>query len=87
MILLTKINKLLNFFLAISTVEGMLQRTISGLTQDQPVRRHMDPEGAKQIDEYVEKIENLLTVKEAFHIVSFKELEFIYLEKIPVRII
>ena len=50
----------------------MLQRTISGLTQDQPVRRHMDPEGAKQIDEYVEKIENLLTVKEAFHIVSKK---------------
>ena len=64
------------YFLAISTVEGMLQRTISGLTQDQPVRRHMDPEGAKQIDEYVEKIENLLTVKEAFHIVS-KKLEII----------
>ena len=59
----------------------MLQRTISGLTQDQPVRRHMDPEGAKQIDEYVEKIENLLTVKEAFHIVSLKRLNIIYLEK------
>ena len=62
----------------------MLQRTISGLTQDQPVRRHMDPEGAKQIDEYVDKIENLLTVKEAFHIVSFEKLEIIiYLEKNP----
>ena len=58
----------------------MLQRTISGLTQDQPVRRHMDPEGAKQIDEYVEKIENLLTVKEAFHIVS-KKLEIIIKKK------
>ena len=48
----------------------MLQRTISGLTQDQPVRKHVDPDGAKQIDEYVEKIEKLLTLKEAFHIVS-----------------
>ena len=84
MILLTKIDKLIIIFLAISTVEGMLQRTISGLTQDQPVRRHMDPEGAKQIDEYVEKIENLLTVKEAFHIVSlsykflFRKNSFVY---------
>ena len=76
---MTKINKLFIILLAISTVEGMLQRTISGLTQDQPVRRHMDPEGAKQIDEYVEKIENLLTVKEAFHIVSFKKFRNHYL--------
>merc|ERR1719400_2502739 len=29
----------------------------------------MDPDGAKQIDEYVEKIEKLLTLKEAFHII------------------
>ena len=57
-------------FTAISTVEGMLSRTISGLTQDQPVRRHMDPEGAKQIDEYVKKIESLLTLTEPFHVVS-----------------
>ena len=57
-------------FLAISTVEGMLQRTISGLTQDQPVRQHMDPEGAKQIDAYVKKIEDLLTLKENFYVVS-----------------
>ena len=48
----------------------MLQRTISGLTQDQPVRQHMDPEGAKQIDAYVKKIEDLLTLKENFYVVS-----------------
>ena len=48
----------------------MITRTIAGLTQDQPVRKHVDPDGAKKIDEYVEKIENILTLKEAFHIVS-----------------
>ena len=40
-----------------------------GLAQDQPVRRLMDPEGAKQIDDYVAKIESLLTLKDPFHVV------------------
>ena len=40
-----------------------------GLAQDQPVRRLMDSEGAKQIDDYVAKIESLLTLKEPFHVV------------------
>ena len=48
----------------------MLKRTIAGLTQDQPVRKHMDPEGAAQIDNYVAKIEALLGLKEPFHVVS-----------------
>ena len=47
----------------------MLKRTIAGLTQDQPVRKHMDPEGAAQIDNYVAKIEDLLGLKEPFHVV------------------
>lgn len=57
-------------FAAISNIEGVLQRTIAGLTQDQAVRKHMDPDGAKQIDDYVAKIEALLTVAEPFHVVS-----------------
>ena len=56
-------------FTAITTIEGVLKRTIMGLTQDQPVRKHMDPEGAKQIDDYVAKIESLLTLAQPFHVV------------------
>ena len=55
---------------AVSTVEGVLQRTVTALEQDQPVRRHMDPEGASKIEEYVAKIKDLLEVKIPFHIVS-----------------
>merc|ERR1740122_55488 len=53
----------------ITTIEGVLKRTIMGLAQDQPVRRLMDPEGAKQIDDYVAKIESLLTLKDPFHVI------------------
>ena len=53
-----------------STVEGVLQRTVTALEQDQPVRRHMDPEGAAKIEEYVAKIKDLLEVRIPFHIVS-----------------
>ena len=54
----------------VTTIEGVIKRTIDGLMQDQPVRIHMDPEGAAQIDEYVNKIESqLLSLKSAFSIV------------------
>ncbi len=59
----------LSFLLAITTVEGVLKRTIAGLMQDQPVRKHMDPDGAAQIDEYVARIEGLLTLAQPFHVV------------------
>ena len=54
---------------AITTVEGVLKRTIAGLMQDQPVRQHMDPEGAAQIENYVAKIEALLRLQQPFHVV------------------
>lgn len=50
----------------ISTVEGILQRTIAALEQDQPVRRHMDPDGAEQIDKFVAKIQDTLSLHEPF---------------------
>jgi len=50
----------------ITTVEGVLQRTKAGLMQDQPVRRHVDPEGAAQIDEYVLKIDEVMLLKSPF---------------------
>eukprot|EP00090_Calanus_glacialis_P037142 TRINITY_DN6369_c0_g1_i1.p1 TRINITY_DN6369_c0_g1~~TRINITY_DN6369_c0_g1_i1.p1 ORF type:complete len:448 (-),score=170.81 TRINITY_DN6369_c0_g1_i1:80-1423(-) len=50
----------------ITTVEGVMERTISGLEQDQPVRRHMDPEGAKQIDDYIVRMRATLKLAEPF---------------------
>merc|ERR1719458_1764355 len=53
---------------SVSNVEGVLTRTVTALEQDQPVRRHMDPEGAAKIEEYVAKINDLLEVRIPFHI-------------------
>ena len=54
----------------VTTVEGILKRTIEGLSQDQPVRKHMDPEGAAQIDKYISKIEDqLITLETDFHLI------------------
>ena len=50
----------------ISTVEGILQRTVAALEQDQPVRRHMDPEGAEQIDKFVSRIQTVLDLGQPF---------------------
>merc|ERR1719221_2000073 len=53
----------------ITTIEGVLERTITGLEQDQPVRRHMDPEGAKQIDDYVVKVREALKLDQPFTVI------------------
>ena len=50
----------------ISTVEGILARTVAALEQDQPVRRHMDPEGAEQIEKFVARIQDTLKLQEPF---------------------
>ncbi|TRY71639.1 hypothetical protein TCAL_05293, partial [Tigriopus californicus] len=54
---------------AITTVEGILQRTVAGLKQDQPVRRVLDEDGANQIDEYCLKVEALGELKEPFTLI------------------
>ena len=71
--------KLEPFLAAITTVEGILERTVAGLTQDQPVRRHMDPEGADQIDAYVAKIKDLTELKEPFHVVRILRLSKLHI--------
>lgn len=53
----------------ITTVEGVLQRVIAGLQQDQPVRRALHPEDAASIDKYVARIQDLLTVSAPFTLV------------------
>jgi len=50
----------------ISTVEGVMQRTVTALEQDQPVRRHLDPDGAEQIDNFVARIQEVLRLDSPF---------------------
>jgi zinc finger protein len=58
-------------FLEVTTVEGVLRRTIAGLQQDQPLRRANEPEDADKIETYVKRIEDLLNLNQPFHVVSF----------------
>jgi len=53
----------------ITTVEGILTRTITALGQDQPVRLHMEPEAYKTIKGYIEKIEEVLEMKKEFRLI------------------
>ncbi|MCP9262753.1 Zinc finger protein ZPR1 [Dirofilaria immitis] len=50
----------------ITTVEGILQRVITGLNQDQNRRRQSYPESAEKIDEFIKRVERLINLQEKF---------------------
>lgn len=50
----------------VTTVEGILSRSIAGLEQDQVLRRIQHPEAAEQIDNFIEKLEALKVLKTPF---------------------
>lgn len=50
----------------VTTVEGVIQRSIRGLEQDQVVRRIQHPEVANQIDEFIQKLRDLIEFKAPF---------------------
>uniref|UniRef100_A0A915PQZ4 Zinc finger ZPR1-type domain-containing protein n=1 Tax=Setaria digitata TaxID=48799 RepID=A0A915PQZ4_9BILA len=50
----------------VTTVEGILQRVITGLSQDQNQRRVCYPESAEKIDEFIKRIERLISQQEKF---------------------
>jgi len=52
----------------VTTIEGVLKRTIQGLEQDQPVRKIMEPEAAQQIEDFVNRIHEVLLLKSPFTI-------------------
>ncbi|XP_028262102.1 zinc finger protein ZPR1 [Parambassis ranga] len=54
---------------SLSTIEGLLDRAIAGLEQDQPVRRAADPEVAEKIDEFIKKLRKLKEVEGDFTLV------------------
>ncbi|XP_072237697.1 zinc finger protein ZPR1 [Leuresthes tenuis] len=54
---------------SLSTVEGLLDRAVAGLEQDQLVRRATDPEVAEKIDGFIQKLKKLKDVKDEFTLV------------------
>ncbi|XP_058461660.1 zinc finger protein ZPR1 [Malaya genurostris] len=53
----------------VTTVEGIIDRVIRGLEQDQPVRRIQHPETAQQIDDFANSMKELKEMKQPFTIV------------------
>lgn len=54
---------------SLSTIEGLLDRAVVGLEQDQAVRRVTDPAVAQQIDEFIQKLKKLKDVEDEFTLV------------------
>lgn len=54
---------------SLSTIEGLLDRAVAGLEQDQPVRRATHPEVAEQIDSFIQKLKKLKEVEDEFTLV------------------
>ncbi|XP_070759207.1 zinc finger protein ZPR1 [Enoplosus armatus] len=54
---------------ALSTVEGLIDRAVAGLEQDQPVRQATDPEVAEKINEFIQKLRKLKEVESEFTLV------------------
>ncbi|KAH8283311.1 hypothetical protein KR054_000607 [Drosophila jambulina] len=52
----------------VTTVEGIIERTIAGLSQDQEKRRIDHPEAAASIDAYVERLQKLKEVGTPFRL-------------------
>ncbi|XP_054271327.1 zinc finger protein ZPR1 [Macrosteles quadrilineatus] len=58
----------------VTTVEGVIDRAINGLTQDQDTRSLEDPDVAKQIDEFVKKLQKLKQVGDTHYTMIFEDI-------------
>ncbi|XP_062870145.1 zinc finger protein ZPR1 [Trichomycterus rosablanca] len=54
---------------SLSTIEGLLDRAVAGLEQDQPIRRATDPEVADKIDQFIQKLKKRKDVEEEFTLI------------------
>lgn len=55
----------------VTTVEGVLERVYSGLSQEQGRRREIDPESAAKIDDFLVKLMKCKTLSEKWTLVYF----------------
>ncbi|KAI2659754.1 Zinc finger protein ZPR1 [Labeo rohita] len=54
---------------SLSTIEGLLDRAVAGLEQDQPIRKATDPAVAEKIEEFIQRLKKLKEVKEEFTLI------------------
>ncbi|XP_044138200.1 zinc finger protein ZPR1 [Bufo gargarizans] len=54
---------------ALTTIEGILERTIAGLQQEQPLRRAENAQVAKKIEEFISKLQSLKNGETPFTII------------------
>ncbi|XP_072094380.1 zinc finger protein ZPR1 isoform X2 [Mobula birostris] len=54
---------------ALSTIEGLIDRAVGGLEQNQPARKATDPVVASKVEEFIEKLKKLKEVETAFTLV------------------
>ncbi|KAF7701239.1 zinc finger protein ZPR1 [Silurus meridionalis] len=54
---------------SLSTLEGLFDRAVAGLEQDQPKRRTTDPKVADKIDQFIQRLKNLKDVQEEFTLI------------------
>lgn len=52
-----------------TTIEGIIDRSVAGLEQDQNDRRKENPEVAAQIEEFIEKLKALKKLEKPFTLV------------------
>ncbi|KAG0231429.1 nucleolar zinc-finger protein [Actinomortierella wolfii] len=53
----------------LTTIEGLLQTVIDDLSSDQPVRKHMDEALYNQIEAVIQKLQDLIDLKQPFTVV------------------
>uniref|UniRef100_A0A3B1KC61 Zinc finger protein ZPR1 n=1 Tax=Astyanax mexicanus TaxID=7994 RepID=A0A3B1KC61_ASTMX len=54
---------------SLSTIEGLLDRAVAGLEQEQPIRRATDPEVANKIDQFIQRLKKLKVMEEEFTLI------------------
>lgn len=70
----------------VTTIEGIINRSIQGLSQDQEARRATNPEIADKIQDFISKLEDLKKVSEPFVMVRLMQLLLMkYLKLLDVK--
>ncbi|XP_069750723.1 zinc finger protein ZPR1 [Narcine bancroftii] len=54
---------------ALSTIEGLIERAVDGLEQEQPIRKATNPEVASKVEEFIEKLKKLTKLETPFTLV------------------
>lgn len=71
----------------VTTVEGIITRCIRGLEQDQEKRRIDHPEAAEKIENFIEKLNDLLLVEKPFHLTIDDPSGNIYIENLQAPLV